>query len=245
MAMSNIHIDLSEEIEQDLLSKYKSLCEEVTQKLNGMYQELEEMCTKTQYEPMVNVVNTTISLFNEEIYGISNQVFDEWIDGEGSFTAISENSQSGESALETAKQIEKSIEDLFDGFWSAHPLGEAVQLDTSRPKVKSEDFDELKEIYTRIFQEVETLGEETINEIKEAGSDDATYNVIIPAVKAITEPMKTAFEQFSAKIDEAKEDSEKLKQQQDTKNEEAAQLATDTSGTAADIAEALNMFNDI
>ena len=124
-------------------------------------------------------------------------------------------------------------------------MGEGLQLDTSRPKIKGEDFDELKEIYTRFFQDVESTGEEVVNQIAEQGSDDPTYNVIIPAVKAITEPMKNAFEQFCTKIDEAKEDSDNLKQQQDQNNDEASETATQTSASAADIAEALKMFDDI
>lgn len=241
----NIHIDLSEEIEQDLEGRYQALCDELTQKLNVMVQELEEQCNLTQYEPMVNAVNDTISLFNEEIYGVASQTFDEWLDGSGSFSATSENSQSGDAALETAHQIEQNIRDMFEEFWTSQPLGDGVQIDTSRPKVMTENFDELKEIYTKIFREVEDLNEETVNQISEQGSDNPTYNVIIPAVRAITQPIKNAFEQFCTKIDKAKEDSETLKQNQDTNNAEASEAATNTSATATDIAEALRIYDDI
>lgn len=241
----NIHIDLTEDIEMDLLGRYQSLCDDLTGRLGEMNTELETICEQTQYEPIVKVVNNTIALFNEDIYHVADQAFVEWLEGEGSFSAASENSQSGDEALETARQIETGIRDIFDQFWSSHPLGESVQLDTSRPKVKDEDYDELKEIYTKFFQDVETISEETINQITESGSDDPTYNVIIPAMKAITEPMKEAFERFGEKIDEAKEESENLKQQQDSKNEEASETATQTSASAADIADALKMFNDI
>lgn len=241
----NIHIDLSEDIEQDLLQRYQSLCDELMQKLSTLEQDLESICTETQYEPMVHVVNRTIELFNDEIYSIADQAFEEWRDGAGSFSSAAENSQAGDSALETARQIEQGIRDIFDEFWGAHPLGEGVQLDTSRPKIKGEDFDELKEIYTRFYQDVESIGEESINQIAEQGNDDPTYNVIIPAVKAITEPMKNAFEQFCTKVDEAKEESENLKQQQDTNNDEAAESATQTSASAADISDALKMYDDI
>lgn len=241
----NIHIDLTEEIEQDLLQRYQSLCDELAQKLGAMEQELEEICSETQYEPMVNVVNDTITLFNSDIFDVADRAFEEWREGLGSFSAASEKSQSGESALETARQIESNIRDIFDGLWGSHPLGEGVQLDTSRPKIKGEDFDELKEIYTKFYQDVEAISEENINQIVELGNDDPTYNVIIPAIKAITEPMKNAFEQFCAKIDEAKEESESLKQQQDANNDEASETATQTSASAAEIAEALKMFDDI
>ncbi len=241
----NIHIDLSEEIESDLLQRYQTLCDDLKQKLNSMEQEFEKLCMETQFEPMVNVVNDTVTLFNEEIYSVADQAFEEWRDGAGSFQAASENSQAGEAAIETARQIEQNIREIFDEFWSSHPMGEGIQLDTGRPKVKGEDFDELKEIYTRFFQDVESIGDEVVRQIAEEGSDDPTYNVIIPAVKAITEPMKNAFEQFCTKIDEAKENSETLKQQQDQNNDEASETATQTSASAAEIAEALKMFDDI
>ena len=241
----NIHIDLSEEIEQDLISKYQSLCEELTEKFNGMMGELEELCNETRYEPMVNVVNQTVELFDQEIYSVANQTFEEWLDGSGSFSAASENSQAGEEALNVAKQIEQNIRDMFENFWTSHPLGEGIQVDTSRPKIKLEDFDQLKEIYIKIYQDIETISEETVNQIVEQGNDDPTYNVIIPAVKAITEPVKNAFEKFSLKIDEARETSENIKQQQDSNNEEASEVATNTSAGGADIAESLKMYGDI
>lgn len=241
----NIHIDLSEDIEQDLLQRYRGLCEELTQRLNSMEQELEEICNQTQYEPMVNVVNETVMLFNGEIYSVANQAFEQWADGPGSFSAASENSQAGDMALETARQIEQNIRDLFDEFWSSHPMGDGFQLDTSRPKIKGEDFEELKEIYTKFFQDVQAISEEAVNQITQEGSDDPTYNVMIPAVKAITEPMKNAFEQFCLKIDEAKGESEALKQQQNSHNEDASEAATQTSASAADIADALKMYDDI
>lgn len=241
----NIHIDLSEDIEKDLLNRYQGLCDELVQKLSAMKQELEELCSQTQFKPMLNVVNETINLFNNEIHEVANQVFENWIDSQGSFSAMSENSQAGEGALETARQIEQNIREIFEGFWSSYPMGEYVEIDTSRPKIKSENFDELKEVYTKFFQDVEVVNSETVAQISEQGDDDPAYNVIIPAVKAITEPIRNAFEQFCTKVDKAKEDSEELKQQQDANNNDASEVATNTSASAKDIAEALKMFDDI
>lgn len=237
--------NLSEDLEQELLEKYRGLSEDLTQILNLAGRELDKICNDTQYEPMKNVVNKTIELFDNKIKEISNRAFEAWIEGEGSFTAASENSQSGEAALGTAKQIETEIRGIYEDFWASHPLGEEIQLDTSRPKVKSENFDDLKEIYTKVFQEVESKNEDILNQIKESGEDNPTWNVIIPAVKALTEPIKAAFEQFCTRVDEAKAESESQKQRQDTKNDEAAQVAADTSANAADLAQALTMFDDI
>ena len=210
----NYYMDfLSEEIEQDILWRYQSLCDDLTQKLGSMQQEIEELCNQTQFEPMVKIVNENIVLFNHGIYSVASQTFDEWIEGADSLVTAAEDIMEGDIAEDTARQIEQSIRDIFDGFWSSHPMGDGVQLDTSKPKIKGGDFDELKEIYTRFFQDIESTGKEVVNQIAEQGSENLTYEAIIPAFKAITEPMKNAFEQLLIKVDKAKEDNQNLKQQ--------------------------------
>lgn len=241
----NIHIDLSEEIEQDIVKRYQDVCDDLTKELNTMAQSLESICTQTQYAPMVKCVNETVQLFNEDIYQLAKSVFEEWLDGNASFSAAVQTSQAGDAAQETARAIDGNIQDMFDNFWSSHPLGDAIQIDTSRPKVKAEDFDELKDIYTKAFENIESINEDSINQIVEQGEDDPTYNIIIPAIKAITETIKNAFEQFGKTIDDAKETSEELKQTQDSNNQEASENATNTSANAVDIADAVKMFDDI
>lgn len=241
----NIHINLTEDLEQDLLQEYQGLCEAIEQNLSTMAQDLEKISQDTQYEPIVNAVNATVQLFNEDIHDGSCRVFDEWIEGEASFQAAVENSQAGDSALETARSIESKIREMFEEFWLHKPLGDGVDIDTSRPKVSDGDFDELKDIYTKYSQEIETVGEETKSRINEQGQDDPTYDILLPAVTALTEPMKKAFEGFSTKIDEAKEMSENMKQQQKSRNEEAAEAAMSASVSAEEIAQVLSMYDDI
>ena len=241
----NIHIDLSEEIEQDIEKRYQDVCDALTEELNIMVQNLENICTKTQYAPMVKCVNETVQLFNEDIYQLAKNVFEEWLDGNASFSAAVQTSQAGDAAQETARAIDGNIQDMFDNFWSSHPLGDELQIDTSRPNVKAEDFDELKDIYTKAFENIESIDENSINQIVEQGEDDPTYNIIIPAIKAITEPIKNAFKQFGKTIDDAKETSEELKKTQASNNREAWENATNTSVDAGDIANAVKMFDDI
>ena len=241
----NIHIDLSEKIEQDIEKRYQDVCDALTEELNIMVQNLENICNETSYAPMVKCVNETVQLFDEDIYQLAKNVFEEWIDGNASFSAAVQTSQAGDAAQETARAIDGNIQDMFDNFWSSHPLGDAIQIDTSRPKVKAEDFDELKDIYTKAFENIESINEDSINQIVEQGEDNPTYNIIIPAIKAITETIKNAFGEFGKIIDDAKETSEKLKQTQDSYNVEAWGNATKTSATAVDIADAVKMFDDI
>ena len=241
----NIYIDFTEEFEEDTVQMYQELCESLTETLKNMCSDMEEICNETQYEPIVNVVTQTIDLFNSEIHGISTNAFEEWSQGGGSFNAIAEKSQVGDMGIETARNIEQRIRDIFEEFWSSSPMGEAITVDTSRPKVKSEDFDELKEVYTKYCSSIGEIGEETLSKIAEKGDENPTYNIILPAVKCLSEPVKNAFEEFGTKIDEAKEESETIKTQQESDTEEALETATKVSASAADVAEALDMFKDI
>lgn len=241
----NIYFDLSEDIQRDLEEEIQELCEEMTQTLTQTYGQLEEICRNTMYEPIMKSVNQTIELFDDEIHTHSLNAFEEWIDGDGSFKAAAIKSQAGDSAMQTAADIENHIRDYLTSFWSNHPMGSAITVDTSRPRVKDEDFDTLGDIYKDCAQKIEDISERTLASIRHKGEDDPTYNVILPAVTSLTNPIKAAFEKFIGKISESKDKSEELKQQQAASNEEALGTATQTTASAAEIADALKMFDNI
>ncbi len=241
---ANIHINLTTEIEGELDKIYASLCSDFNEQLRTMHDALGALCNTTCYKPMLDAANNTIRQLKEEIKKLSVDAFNQWMAGEGSFEAASKISQAGDDAVEIAREIEGRIQDHFADFWQLTCM-EELTADTSRPIVTSENFDELKNIYTRSSQGIETIGEATIKTIREKGNDDPTYNVILPAVKAITEPMKIAFEQFGAQIKEAKQESAGFIRTQEQHNKDALVEVTRTSAGAKEIAETLNMFKDV
>lgn len=245
MAEGNIYLDLTEEIQEDLKTSYQSLCDELGANFAGMRRELEELCSATSYKPMMDTVNETVRMFDDDIHQLSMRVFQEWQDSDGSFRAVAEHSQAGEEALDTAGQMENALREILETFWGNKYLGDAMQIDTSRPVVKSEDFDTLKDIYQKHSDETQEIGENSIRQISGKGENNPTYHVIIPVMKAVAEPIKNAFAEFTGKIEKAKADSDSLRAAQETKNQEAADAATNTSANAAQIAESLEMFKDI
>lgn len=239
------YFSLSEEMEQDLKEWYQSFCDDLSEKLRGMGTDLGNLCNQMQYKPAVDVVNKTIELFNGEISSRAKRVFEDWTQGEGSFAAAAQTFQAGDDAVETAKALENSIKDIFDSFWSSHPLGENIPLDTKHPKVKDEDFDELKNIYANVCREAESLGERIRNQINNAGNENPTYKMMHPAVEAISGTIKSAFDKFALQIDAAKEASTAKKQQQDNQAQGAFDSAKTTSATAEEVASELRMFDDL
>lgn len=241
----NIHFDLSDQIEEKITQSYTDLCSDLTEKLTALDSKLAEICKRTGYEPMVNVVNKTKKLFGEEISKTADSAFQAWLIGDGSFSKAAQNSQAGEDALGTAKNLESSIVEKFDTFWSSNPFVNEIAVDTSRPKIESNDFDELRDLYQKFSKEIDDLNNKAVNDILKDGEDNPTYNVIIPAIRAIAEPIKKAFESFCKKIDEAKGQSEAFMKAQSDKNTEAATAAITTSASAKDIAASLNMFEGV
>ena len=124
-------------------------------------------------------------------------------------------------------------------------MGEAFQIETARPTVTDEDFEELSQCYSDYAKKSEETGEKTLTRVRQKGEDDPTYSILLPAITAVTAPLKAAFEEFKNKIEEAREQSEQLKQEQSEKNEEALGTATTTTANASEVAEALKMFEEL
>lgn len=239
------HIDLTDELEQKVTDEYTTLTEDLTKILKNVCDELEEICTNTGYQPMINAVNQTIEAFNEEIFETASSVLNEWTEGEACFLAAAVKSEAGDEGEATALNIDSKILDIFQGFWSGHPMGEEIQVDTSRPQISSSDFDSLKEIYNNACTEIEKCGTDSMNRVKSEGQSSPTYNIVLPAMVALVDPIKVAFEEFAKKVDAFKEESEVLKAEQDSQNEAASQSATQTAATAQDVAASLEMFGNI
>ncbi len=238
-----IHVDLSEDVQKELPQIYKEFCESLKMTLETMHGDLEEICKKTHYEPMVKAVNQTIEHLTGDIKERADSVLQEWLDGDGSFVKAAEHSRAGEDAESSAQAIESEIRDAFEAFWNLNPMGDEINVDTSRPKVEEQDFDELAETYQKVSNVIDEEGENKINELKNKGEDSPTYSLLIPAVIALYEPLKTAFEKFQEDIAKAKGDSQSLAKAQMKMNDEAA-TNTKTAASAEDIAAALKMFDD-
>lgn len=199
---SEIYFDLSEETEYDLIQKYNLLCDNLNESLRRLKYELEEICEKTRFIPILNIVNETIIFFSNEVYSVADKAFEEWIDSPNSFTAVTENAMVGESVLETAIGIEHNIRYIFDEFWSSHAFREVLNTNTLRPNVNGESVSKLKNLYTSFLRDIEFISEKTINDIIEQGKENTIYSAFLPAVKAIIDPIRNAFEHFYARIDD-------------------------------------------
>lgn len=240
----NIHVDLSEDVQKELIETYEGFCESLKKMLGKMHGDLEKICEKTHYEPMVNIVNRTIEYLTEDIKNTADQALNEWMDGDGSFVKAAEHSQAGGDAEAIAREIEKQICGAYEDFWNPNPMGDGINVSTDRPIVEGQDFDNLAEEYQKASEEIESAGEDVVKKLKEQGEESPTYSILIPAVIALYKPLQTAFEKFKDNIADAKGESQDLATEQRGKNEEAA-TETQTIASAAEISDALKMFDNL
>jgi hypothetical protein len=191
-----LYLNLSEDMEMQLIAEYKRLCEELSEQLQAMAMDLEKLCEMTHWELLVNMVNSTKQMFDCDIHSASKQAFYEWIDGGGSFRAFAKNVKADDEVVEAAISLESKVKNLFDDFWLSKPMGEILDIDTSCPKVREDDIKELNLIYEYHLKKIKNISEDAINRITYIGGKNPTFNIIIPAIKALTELVKNAFEQF-------------------------------------------------
>ena len=240
-----IHINLTEDVESELIQNYQAFCDEVSGELKKMIGEAEKICHEVRYEPVTKAVNATVKIFNEEIHQESEKVFIAWLEGEGSFTAAMRNAQAGDDAIQTAKSLEKTIEECFNGFWQGKPMGDEFKTSTDRPKINDNDFEQLKDLYKDAGKSVKECCDNHRKELKQRSSEDKSYAVILPAIEAIGTTVEESFATFSKKIAEAKQQSGEIEKQQRGRDEQAAQQAEAAASKAADPAAALGMFGEL
>lgn len=242
---ARIHIDLTEDLENEVIKIYGEMTEALKDALREAKSSLGDLCEKTHYEPMVNVVNETLSRFREEVRGTATKIFEEWKDGNASFRAAAEHSQAGEAARETAENIDGKIEGFFDDFWDGELFEEIGRIDVSRPTVTNEDFDTLEEIYRKASEQVKEAGEQPVKQIRDKGGDNPTYLLAVPPVEALTETLKKAFEAFTDKVKEFKEESQERTNEQIKNSEDMAQGALESAASMSEVTESMEFLKDI
>lgn len=242
--MADRHIDLSEELEEQIGEKYKSFTEEVQEGINTLYEALSEICQRTQYLPFVTVVNEAIEQFDGEVKGISQRAFEEWMDGDACFRAAAEHSEAGDDAIGIGTEFDKRLSDIFEEFWTGNSFNSnnLIQVDTSRPRPEDQDFDDMKQAFATCHENMGELQTQTEAEITSEGDDNPTYALLAPAVIALIAPIVNAMDGFASRIDAFKDESNAKTQEQAQKKEDASESATNSAVDASDIAEALNMF---
>lgn len=240
--MASILIDLTEDLEQQVVSQYEDLTGQLSGAMNSMAKKWEELCQKTKYDAMVRKINEFKKVFYEDVQQSSRSVFEKWKEGDASFEAMTRRHGGGEAAEATAAGLDTKIEDLFNGFWNGKPLEEEIQIDVSRPVLEDEDFETFEKICRESFTKIkDDIAESKVRKIKEMANDDLVYEILVNPVEALTAPIARGIEQIAGLISKFRDEVNAASNEQRNKNEEARQSAT-SSVSVADFAATVSGF---
>ena len=208
--------------------------------LKNLRGELEKICNETEYEPLINVLNELITKqINEEIPKIVDKILENW-----KTEAYEKHAKNMgiQSALTTAKNLDKDLYDLVKKLWQDKPLGEAIKAKTDAPEIDVARYDYLKQ---QIDKAAKALKENKDKHSKALKSDTATAttkSVAIPIIEAIFTPIENILVQFATKVDKYKQEADARNVSQLNLNTKTEADANTTGASAGDLTAMLELF---
>ena len=123
--------------------------------------------------------------------------------------------------------------------------GISQTTDTSAPGADREIYESFKEKKDHCQEAINDIGEKAISDLKKEAEDNPMFGYIQAPVKALYEAIVKGFEGLDVVIDQAMGDSESIKSQKDQDVDEAADVASQTTATADQLAASLKLFDNI
>ena len=242
--MAETKVNLTEELIDAIESNYEILRDDMKEVLDTAVGELETLAQDTQYDALVEFINKLIEEFDSEVKPSADSAFQNWLDGNGNYHSAMELQKAGEDAVSTANEFENSLRQTFDEFWEKNPMGEALDVDTSHPEMKNDDYDELERIFTTAYESLDTVVGQMIGDVQSLGEEDPSYKTALPAFYALAQPVVNAVSGVANKVPAFREENESLTSAQETNAENAVKEAISGSIDSENIAGVLDMFGD-
>lgn len=245
MAEQNTYFDLTEELDGNVKSLYNEMVSNFSGILQTYAKDLDALCSKTHYEPMVKQASSAASVIESEVKTNAENVFSEWTSGDGCFHVAAQEMEAGENAIAVATALENNLKNEFDSLWVNKGWESQQQISTDRPVVKDEDYDTLENIFNTAYSSLEQEGDGALNKLDSYADGNPTYNLAKPALEALYLPLKNAFEGFANKAKQFKSDN-KSKEGTMRSNAETAAQEVEANAIDADTVNAnYNMFDNI
>lgn len=217
-----------EESEQAaIIGTYSNALEKVADATKKFFEGMEGVCEKTKYAPILNLEHICVDFYLEEVRANVENYFNEWLDSEASLAMFIEKMNGGEEAEETAIKLQSQLQDEISVMF---PSIEKFVFSTGEPKIKEENFDELKEISDVYKLALDDICDETIREI-ESKSDENSAFVTIKA------PILSTFGSASSAFEELAKQFETVKEEYTTRHSENLSNANDVTETLRSQAE--------
>lgn len=197
---SSQHVDLSEEVVNDILYRIECLSDDLKQIFEEMHDDFEEISGLSHNKPMSNIINATVRCFNREAHSLAILRIQQWHDSPESLSQTMDNFQAGEHAIGVAWKCDNKLRDSFTSFWLSNPLEQEIIVEFQINSFNNDDFKELNEIYFTAHQKIKALKKKYIDLLNDYSKDNSLYCNIIPVVEAFIEPLNLFFMKYKEKL---------------------------------------------
>lgn len=234
------YISLKPDTVKAIKTECSNGCDEVKNALKSLRGELEKICNETEYEPLINVLNELITKqINEEIPKIVDKILESW-----KTEAYEKHAKNMgiQSALTTAKTLDKDLYTLVKNLWQGKPLGEAIKAKTDTPEIDVTKYDYLKQQIDKAAKDLKANKDKHSKALKSDTATATTKGVAIPIIEAIFTPIENILIQFAAKIDKYKQEADTRNVSQLNLNTKTEADANTTGASAGDLTAMLELF---
>ncbi|WP_438315204.1 hypothetical protein [Sporosarcina sp. FA9] len=226
---------LTEESQNEILGNYASFLNDLQAEVNNFTDQLNEICEKTKFRPLVQLTIQAVNFYNDDLPKIVNEAFDEWSTSKGSLVGfIRQLDEEDEAATETARRLQgelkAQIEDMFAIKKSVYSGA------TDEPEISEDDYEVLQEIVRLSIGVLEDIKTTFMTKIEDEAEGNKVFLTIKPVVSSTAISAITAFSNYVDIVGEKRElFVEKIGQNTDSVNTVVEELKTQVERSAEDV----------
>lgn len=171
--------DFSEEAIDEMYGQYKDVLSTIQVQTKEAVGKLQERAAELKYEPVVILTQEAVEFYNNDLKNSEISAFEEWKQGDCSFTKLIESMNAGEGAAGRSKALESDIEEEIQS-WKMVDAEGLSSIDTTNWNCDESDFEDIKAIVENYVGSLEDLAKQCENAIGSKKSENGIYVAIEP-----------------------------------------------------------------
>lgn len=192
----------TEDQQAELVGTYEKVVVDMQKASTDFVENLLEACNASNYEPVLLFGNQCIQFYNEDLITGIQANFQEWLNGDGSISALAREMEAGQAAEQTAAQMESELEDALTS--NIKPL-DTMQVDVARPQETVEVFDKVSDILADYYKALEQIRDDANDTVQRLADENDTFGSLSVMIPGTVDGAISAFEAIVARSDEMSE----------------------------------------
>ena len=201
MSGDELRFKLDDEVIADVGSTYQGYMDAVTTATKTFIEGVKPVATRTNFGPIVNIVNACIK-YNNEVKECIKANFDAWVDGDSSLVQLAIKIKGGEELEGTASDLQDSLDEIINNMLEEE---EELSLSTAQSEVVPSDFEKMEEVATTYSGALSDIYEEAEGDISGKAEENLVYNSIRGPVLSTLQVITSSYEKVATQLGETKD----------------------------------------